>query len=144
MWTTVLHNVVLTPPPPPYKILYPPLQRSSCYTTGGNKTIRLSLQDEVLEDEYIPWTNSDRVPSSQVRSECLMHMYSEQALVAHACHGHRYRLSPVPLSGTGKKKRGREKGGAACTGGCKGVWAVRPEYVAGGGWGREGDQAVLF
>ena len=26
---------------------------------------------------------------------------SEQAVVAHACHGHRYRPSPFPLSGTG-------------------------------------------
>ena len=34
----------------------------------------------------------------------------------HACHGHMYRPSPVPLSGTGKKG-GREKGGWAKTGG---------------------------
>ena len=26
---------------------------------------------------------------------------SEQAVVAHACYGHRYRSSPFPLSGTG-------------------------------------------
>ena len=29
---------------------------------------------------------------------------SEQAVVAHACHGHRYRPLPVPLSGTGQKR----------------------------------------
>ena len=27
--------------------------------------------------------------------------HSEQAVVAHACHGHRYRSSPVPLSRPG-------------------------------------------
>ena len=32
--------------------------------------------------------------------------HSEQAVVAHACLGHRYRPSPVPLTGTGKKKGG--------------------------------------
>ena len=37
----------------------------------------------------------------QVRSECLTCTF-RQAVVAHACPGHRYRLSPVPLSGTGK------------------------------------------
>ena len=26
------------------------------------------------------------------------------SVVAHTCHGHRCRSSPVPLSGTGKKK----------------------------------------
>ena len=50
----------------------------------------------------------------------------------HACHGHRYRPSPVPLSGTGKKGEGG--GETACTGGYTGVLAVRPESVAGGGW----------
>ena len=29
----------------------------------------------------------------------------------HACHGHRYRPSLVPLSGTGKKKGEGSKGG---------------------------------
>ena len=38
--------------------------------------------------------------SGQVR------VFNEQAVVAHACHGHRYRPSPVHLSGTGIKKRG--------------------------------------
>ena len=32
--------------------------------------------------------------------------HSEQAVVAHACHGHGYRPSPVPLSGTKKKGGG--------------------------------------
>ena len=36
----------------------------------------------------------------QVRSECIT-AYSEQAVVVHACHGHRYWHLPVPLSGTG-------------------------------------------
>ena len=41
--------------------------------------------------------------------------------------------SLVPLSGTGKKKEGGSKGGTDCIGGYKGVQAVRPEVVAGGG-----------
>ena len=32
--------------------------------------------------------------------------HSKQAVVAHACHGHRYRPSPVPLFGTRRKKGG--------------------------------------
>ena len=60
--------------------------------------------------------------------------HSEQAVVAHACHGHKYRPSPVPLSGTGKKRgEGVRGGGGACTGGYKRVQAVRPGSVAGGG-----------
>ena len=51
----------------------------------------------------------------------------------HACHGHRYRPLPVPLSGRGEKKGGGSKGGIACTGWYKEVRAVRPESVAGGG-----------
>ena len=35
-----------------------------------------------------------------------MHIHSEQAVVVHTCHEHRYRPSPVPQSGTGKKGRG--------------------------------------
>ena len=50
----------------------------------------------------------------------------------HACHRHRYRSSLVPLSGTGKKSGGGSKGDRL-TGGYKGVRAVRPESVAGGG-----------
>ena len=39
--------------------------------------------------------------SGQVRSgHSVWRAHSEQAVVAHACHGHRYRSSPVPLSGT--------------------------------------------
>ena len=49
--------------------------------------------------------------------------HSEQAVVAHACHGHRYRPSSVPRSGTEKKERGDMEG----------VQAVRPRSVAGGG-----------
>ena len=42
-----------------------------------------------------------------VRSgQSVQRAHSEQAVVAHACHGHMYRLSPVPLSGTGKKRGG--------------------------------------
>ena len=52
-------------------------------------------------------------------------------MVVHACHGHRYRPSSVPLSGTGKKKKGE---GVSGTCGYKGVRAVRPESVAGGRW----------
>ena len=48
---------------------------------------------------------------------------------------HRYRASSVPLSGTGKKGAGvRGGGGGAFNGGYKGIRAVRPESVAGGGW----------
>ena len=53
----------------------------------------------------------------------------------HACHGYNY--LPVPMNGTGKKKEGRIKGGggrSACTGGYKGVQAVQPELVSGGGY----------
>ena len=46
------------------------------------------------------------VGSGRVGSEC--RVGSQQAVVAHACHGHWCRPSPVPLSGTGKKKRGGE------------------------------------
>ena len=35
-----------------------------------------------------------------------VHIHSEQAVVAHACHGHMYRPSLVPLSRTGKKGEG--------------------------------------
>ena len=41
--------------------------------------------------------------------------HSEQDVVVHACHGHKYQPSPVPLSGTGRYK---------------GVRAVQPESVA--------------
>ena len=61
----------------------------------------------------------------QVRSECLM-CYSEQAVVAHPWSSVRDRNK----TGGG----GSRGGGAACTGGYKGVRAVRPESVAGGGW----------
>ena len=60
-------------------------------------------------------------------------MHSEQAVIAHACHGHRCRPSPVPLSGTGKKGGG-SKGETACTDGYKRVQEYRPGSVAGGGW----------
>ena len=33
-------------------------------------------------------------------------MFNVHIVVVHACHGHRYRPSPVPLSGTGKKGGG--------------------------------------
>ena len=41
--------------------------------------------------------------SGQVRSECLTCTF-RVAVVAHTCHRYRYQPSPVPLSGTGKKK----------------------------------------
>ena len=44
--------------------------------------------------------------------------HSEQAVVAHACHGHRYRPSPNPLSGTGKEMAEGVRG-TAYTGGYK-------------------------
>ena len=43
-------------------------------------------------------------------------------------------LLAVPLSGTGKRGVGMRGGGTACTGRYKGVQAVRPRSVAGGGW----------
>ena len=48
--------------------------------------------------------SSLEVLSGQVRSGQSAH--SEQAVIVHACHGHLNRPSPVPLSRTGKKKRG--------------------------------------
>ena len=36
---------------------------------------------------------------------------NEPVRITCACHGHRYGPSPVPLSGTGKKKGGGSKGG---------------------------------
>ena len=67
-----------------------------------------------------------RMPN-RVRSECLA-----CAFRASCCSARLFRV-PIPLSGTGKKKGG-SNGGIACTGGYKGVRAVRPESVAGGGW----------
>ena len=58
----------------------------------------------------------------QVRSECLTCTFR----VGHAFHGR--------VQGGGYKKGGGSKGGDAYTGGYKGVGAVRPESVAGGGW----------
>ena len=53
-----------------------------------------------------------QVRSGQVRLECLTcRLHSEQTVVAHDCHGHRYLPSPVPLSGTGEKREGGSKGG---------------------------------
>ena len=53
----------------------------------------------------------------------------------HAYDGHRYRPLPVPLFlCPGRKKKGEGVRGTACTGGYKGVQAIRPESVAGGGW----------
>ena len=69
---------------------------------------------------------SGQVRSGQVRSE--------QAVVAHAYHGHRCRPSLALLSGTGKKGVGGNEGGTACTGRYKGVLAVRPGSVACGGY----------
>ena len=43
-------------------------------------------------------------------------------------------LPPVPLSETGKKGGGCKGGGTTCSGGYKGVRAVRPDSVAGRGW----------
>ena len=56
-----------------------------------------------------------QVRSGQVRSECLT-AYSEQAVVAHTCHGHKYRPLPVPLCGTGKKGGGTKGGPPALAG----------------------------
>ena len=69
---------------------------------------------------------SGQVRSGQVRSVCLT-AHSEQAVVAHACHGHRYGPSLVPLSGTGKKRGSKGRGGGGgttCTGRYKGVQAI--------------------
>ena len=62
--------------------------------------------------------------------ESVYHERSEQAVVAHACHGHRYWPSLVPLSGTVKKKGRMEWGRTACTGRYKRVQVVRPWSVA--------------
>ena len=82
--------------------------------------------------QILDW--SGQVRSGQVRSVCLTCTFRAQAVVAQACHGHRYQPLSVPLSGTGKKEGGGSKGGTTCTGGYKGVRAVRPESVAVGGW----------
>ena len=55
--------------------------------------------------------------------------HSELAVVAHACYGHRYWPSSVPLSRTGKIRGG----GTICTGRYKGVQTAQPRSVAGGG-----------
>ena len=40
----------------------------------------------------------------QVRSgQSVLRAHSEQAVVVHACHGHRYQPLPVPLSRTGRR-----------------------------------------
>ena len=57
----------------------------------------------------------------------------EQAVVAHACHAHMYRVSPVPLSGAGENRGEGMRGRGACTGRYKGVQSVRPRSVASGG-----------
>ena len=61
---------------------------------------------------------------------------SEQAVAAHACHGHRYRPTPAPLSGTGKEKREGRVAGTACTGGYKQADRSRlqPEMLSFGVW----------
>ena len=68
--------------------------------------------------------------SGQVRSECLTCTYR-----ARCCSARLSRAQvPAPLSGKGENRGGGSKGGGACTGGYKGVRAVRPESVAGEGW----------
>ena len=49
------------------------------------------------------WTNIDITSLNGV--------HSEQAVVAHACHGHMYRFSPVSLPETGTKSVGVGGGG---------------------------------
>ena len=53
--------------------------------------------------------SSGQFRSSQVR--VFYHAHSEQAVIAHACHGHRYRPSLVPLSVPKKKGGVGTKGG---------------------------------
>ena len=61
-----------------------------------------------LNDPMMMMTKSRQFSRCQVRSgQSVKRAHSEQAAVAHACHGHRYRPPPVPLSRTGKKG-GRE------------------------------------
>ena len=69
-----------------------------------------------------------RFDAEVMAGQSVYHAHSEQAVIAHACHGHRYRPSPVPLSGTGKIMGGGGwggGGGGGCTGVYKGVQAVR-------------------
>ena len=42
----------------------------------------------------------DRAPTKQGHGQRVKRAHSVQAVVAHACHGHRYRPSLVSLSGT--------------------------------------------
>ena len=69
----------------------------------------------------------------QVRSECLTCRFR-----ASCCSARLLRAQVPAFAGSSvrdrKKKRERLREGGACTGGYKGVRAVRPESVAGGGW----------
>ena len=55
-------------------------------------------------------------------------VFKEQAVVVHACHGHRYWPSRVPLSG--QKKSGKGVRGIRLYWQIQGSRAVRPESVA--------------
>ena len=76
---------------------------------------------------------SGQVRSGQVRSECFNCTFR-----ANCCSARLSRVQVLALAGFSvrnrKKKGGGSKGGTACTGGYKGVRAVQPESVAGGGW----------
>ena len=62
--------------------------------------------------------------------ESVYHERSEQAVVAHACHGHRYWPSLVPLSGTEKTPEGWNGEGLPALAWYKRVQVVLPWSVA--------------
>ena len=87
-----------------------PLPDTSTVTTGETGVVQCFTLHVLLTQTF---STLGQVRSGQSVSR------AHSAVVAHACHGHRYRPSPVPLSGAG---------------GYNGVRAVRLESVAGGGW----------
>ena len=72
------------------------------------------------------------IRSGQVRSKCLTCTFRASCCIARLSRG-QVPASQVPLFGTGKKGGGGGVRRTACTGGYKGVRAVRPESVSCGG-----------
>ena len=99
--------------------------------------------DESKEKETFHNNQPQKFRSGQVRSECLTCTFR-----ASCCWAHLSRAQVPAFPGSSvqdrKKKRGEGVRGNTCTGGYKGVRAVRPESVAGRGWRSSGAKAWLF
>ena len=85
----------------------------------------------------LPWVTTalgfaNVLRSGQVRSECLTCTFRASCCSARLSRAQVPAFADSSVRDRGKKG-GRELGGTACTGGYKGVRAVRPESVAGGG-----------